>query len=41
MNTKLSLSLDTELIEKAKTYAKSKKLSLSQLIENYLKKLTM
>lgn len=41
MNTKLSLSLDTELIEKAKTYAKSKKLSLSQLIENHLKRLTM
>lgn len=41
MKTKLSLSLDTELIEKAKTYAKSKKLSLSQLIENYLKKLTI
>jgi hypothetical protein len=41
MNAKFSLSLDTELIEKAKTYAKSKKLSLSQLIENYLKRLTM
>ena len=41
MNTKLSLSLDTEVIEKAKTYAKSQKLSLSQLIENYLKRLIM
>jgi hypothetical protein len=41
MNAKLSLSLDTEVIEKAKTYAKSKKLSLSQLIENYLKRLIM
>ena len=41
MNAKLSLSLDTELIKKAKIYAKSKKLSLSQLIENYLKRLTM
>ena len=41
MNTKLTLSLDAEVIEKAKTYAKSQKQSLSQLIENYLKRLTL
>ena len=41
MNTKLTISLDAEVIEKAKIYAKSQKLSLSQLIENYLKSLTM
>ena len=41
MNTKLTLSLDAEVIEKAKTYAKSQKQSLSQLIENYLKRLTV
>lgn len=36
MDTKLTLRLDTDTIEKAKNYAKEKKVSLSQLIENYL-----
>lgn len=40
MDTKLTLKLNEEVIEKAKEYAKSKKTSLSDLIENYLQKLT-
>lgn len=36
MNTKLTLNLDKHIIEKAKDYAKSQKVSLSGLIENYL-----
>ena len=36
MNTKLTLSLDDEVIAKAKAYAKANGKSLSQLIENYL-----
>ena len=36
MDTKLTLKLDQEIIEKAKQYASEKKLSLSRLIENYL-----
>ena len=40
MNTKLTLNLDTEVIYDAKTYAKSHKVSLSKLIENYLYSLT-
>ncbi|MDR6967694.1 hypothetical protein J2X31_001706 [Flavobacterium arsenatis] len=40
MNTKLTLNLDKEIIEEAKTYAKSHKVSLSKLIENYLNSLT-
>ncbi|MDN4165325.1 DUF6364 family protein [Cytophagales bacterium LB-30] len=40
MDTKLTLKLDHEVIEKAKEYAKSKKTSLSSLIENYLQKIT-
>ena len=40
MNTKLTLNLDTEVIYEAKTYAKSHKVSLSKLIENYLNSLT-
>lgn len=40
MNTKLTLNLDKEIIEDAKNYAKSNKLSLSKLIENYLHSLT-
>jgi hypothetical protein len=40
MNTKLTLNLDTEVINEAKTYAKSQKVSLSKLIENYLNKTT-
>lgn len=40
MDTKLTLKLDQEIIEKAKVYASEKKLSLSRLIENYLNTLT-
>lgn len=40
MNTKLTLNLDKNIIEEAKFYAKSNKLSLSKLIENYLHSLT-
>jgi hypothetical protein len=37
MNTKLTLTIDHSVIEKAKGYAKDKGQSLSCLIENYLK----
>lgn len=40
MNTKLTLNLDKETIEEAKTYAKNNSVSLSKLIENYLNSLT-
>lgn len=40
MDTKLTLKLDEEVIEKAKDYARSKGTSLSGLIENYLQKIT-
>ncbi len=40
MDTKLTLKLNEDIIEKAKEYAKEKKTSLSDLIENYLQKLT-
>ncbi|HET8829373.1 MAG TPA: DUF6364 family protein [Pelobium sp.] len=40
MDTKLTLKLDKEIIEKAKQYASEKKLSLSKLIEIYLNSLT-
>jgi len=36
MDTKLTLKLDSEIIEQAKSYARKKNTSLSQLIENYL-----
>lgn len=36
MDTKLTLKLNNEIIEQAKKYAKSQKLSLSKMIENYL-----
>ena len=39
MDTKLTLKLNEDIIEKAKSFAKSKKISLSGLIENYLQKL--
>lgn len=39
MGTKLTLKLDREIIEKAKTYAKREKISLSKLIENILSRL--
>jgi len=40
MDTKLTLSLDKLVIEQAKNYAKSNKVSLSRLIEAYLASLT-
>lgn len=40
MNTKLTLSIEQSVIEKAKAYAKEKGRSLSDLIENYLKTIT-
>jgi len=36
MDTKLTLSLDKNVIEQAKKYAKKKNISLSKLIEAYL-----
>jgi hypothetical protein len=40
MDTKLTLKLDKEIIERAKLYAETKKISLSKLIETYLQLLT-
>jgi Family of unknown function (DUF6364) len=40
MDAKLTLSLDKKIIEQAKKYARRKNTSLSQLIENYLAKVT-
>jgi hypothetical protein len=37
MNTKLTLTIEQTLIEKAKGYAKSKGRSLSDIVENYFK----
>ena len=39
MDTKLTLKLDQEVIEKAKKYASSQNRSLSRLIETYLRTL--
>lgn len=39
MNTKLTLNLNKEVIQRAKTYAKKHNVSLSFLIENYLNKI--
>lgn len=39
MNTTLTLSLNKDVIELAKRYAKEKNVSLSSLIENYLRKI--
>ena len=36
MNTKLTLSLDDQVIAKAKSYAKVHKTSISQIVEQYL-----
>ena len=41
MNTKLTLSLDKVVIEKAKHYAKDNGYSLSELVLNYFKLLTV
>ena len=40
MDTKLTLSIDKQVIEEAKKYAGKRKVSLSGLIENYLASLT-
>ena len=40
MNTKLTLSLEKEVIEQAKSYAKKTGRSLSELVESYFKNLT-
>ena len=40
MSTKLTLTIEESVIEKAKQYAKQKNRSLSKIIENYLKTLT-
>lgn len=40
MNTKLTLTIEQEIIQRAKEYAKGKNRSLSDIIENYLKTLT-
>lgn len=40
MNTKLTLNVDKNVIERAKKYAKSNRTSLSNLIENFLGSLT-
>jgi hypothetical protein len=39
MDTKLTLKLDKRVINKAKEYAASQKLSLSRIVETYLKSL--
>lgn len=40
MDTKLTLNVDKAVIERAKEYARSQKISLSRLIESYLDSLT-
>lgn len=40
MDTKLTLSIDKEIIEEAKKYARKRNTSLSNLIENYLVSVT-
>ncbi|MDH5718747.1 MAG: DUF6364 family protein [Spirochaetia bacterium] len=39
MNTKLTLTLDKEIIQKTKSYAKKNNQSLSQLVESYFNNL--
>ena len=41
MDTKLTLKLDSSIIEMAKLYAKDNNISLSRLIENYLQAITI
>jgi len=41
MNTKLTLTIEKEVIEIAKEYAKEKGHSLSELVENYFKLITV
>ena len=40
MNAKLTLTLDKDVIEKAKQYAKSENRSLSKLIESFLRQVS-
>jgi hypothetical protein len=40
MNTKLTLNIDDNIINKAKTYASAQHISLSKLVEEYLKSLS-
>lgn len=40
MSTKLTLTIEQEIIERAKKYAKGKNRSLSDIIESYLRALT-
>lgn len=40
MNTKLTLTIEKEVIKTAKEYAKEKEQSLSDLVENYFKLIT-
>ena len=40
MDSKLTLKLNENVIERAKNYASNKKISLSRLVENYLDTLT-
>ncbi|WP_026836982.1 DUF6364 family protein [Gillisia sp. JM1] len=40
MDTKLTLKLNQEIIERAKEYASDKKMSLSRIVESYLQLLT-
>jgi hypothetical protein len=40
MNTKLTLTIEKEVIEIAKKYAKEKGQSLSEMVENYFKLVT-
>ena len=40
MDIKLTIKLDREVIEKAKSYAQSHKRSLSRMIESYLQSIT-
>lgn len=41
MNTKLTLTIEKEVIELAKEYAKEKGQSLSEMVENYFKFVTV
>ncbi len=41
MNTKLTLSMEKKIIEMAKEYAKETGLSLSEIVENYFKFITL
>ncbi len=40
MNTKLTLTIDRNIIEKARKHANEKGVSLSDMVENYLKIIT-